>query len=172
MEIRRLKRADEQAFFKEQEAYVAERAINPDLEPFGLVTDFSAFIDDLRAEEEGLTDRPRTTCYYGFIDGEIVGHINCRWDLTPDLEAFGGHIGYMVVAKYRRQGVASQLLAYALGQYAGAGYERILLTARVTNQASRATIEKAGGRLEDERTDDKGQTFARYWIELGGKNGD
>lgn len=102
LEIRRLEPNDDQAFFEEQAAYVAERETNPDLEPFGLVTDFSSFLEDLRAEELGLTDRPWTTCYYGFIDGVIVGHINCRWELPPKLAEFGGHIGYMVVSKYRR----------------------------------------------------------------------
>lgn len=102
MEIRQLEPSDEQAFFAEQAAYVAERESNPDLEPFGLVTDFSGFLADLRAEEAGLTERPRTISYYGFIDGEIAGHINCRWELTPELADIGGHIGYMVVAKYRR----------------------------------------------------------------------
>lgn len=166
LEIRRLERHDEQAFFEEQAAYVAERETNPDLEPFGLVTDFSSFLEDLRAEEAGLTDRPRTTCYYGFIGDEIAGHINCRWELTPKLAEFGGHIGYMVVSHYRRQGVASQLLAHALDQYRQSGYERVLLTARETNIASRATIERAGGVLEDYRTNDLGQKMARYWIRL------
>lgn len=72
----------------------------------------------------------------------------------------------MVVTKYRRQGVASQLLTYALEQYRQAGYERVLLTARETNVASRATIERAGGVLEDYRTNDLGQKMARYWIRL------
>lgn len=151
-------------FFEEQAAYVAEREVNPDLDPFGLVTDFSSFLDKLRAEELGLTDRPWTACYYGFIDGVIVGHINCRWELTPKLAEFGGHIGYRVVSKYRRQGVASQLLAHALNQYRQAGYERVLLTAKETNVVSCATIERAGGVLEDYRTTDLGQKMARYWI--------
>lgn len=144
IEIRQLRAADEQAFFAEQAAYLAERDGNPDLEPFGVVTDFLAFLADLIAEEAGLSDKPRTTVYYGFLNGVIVGHINCRWALTKELADFGGHIGYMVVAEYRRQGVASQLLAYALDQYRQAGYDRVLLTAKETNLASRATIERAG----------------------------
>lgn len=166
--IRRLTTTDEAAFFAEQAAYVAEHAINPDLEPFGLVTDFTDFLADLEAEEAGKSHKPRTTVYYGFIGADIVGHINCRWELTPELRDFGGHIGYMVVAKYRRQGVASQLLAYALDQYRQAGYEKVLLTARTDNLASRATIERFGGVLEDYRLNPVGQWMARYWIDLAG----
>lgn len=94
-----------------------------------------------------------------------------------DLERFGGHIGYVTRPDYRRQGIMTELLLFALECYRKRGILRVLITANRYNIASRRTIEKVGGILEDivqvpmdyNVSSMVGQELARYWINLGEK---
>ncbi|HEL0462825.1 TPA: GNAT family N-acetyltransferase [Streptococcus equi subsp. zooepidemicus] len=147
------------------------------------VEDFAAFVEQSRRFEV-QTDHPdwsTSTNYYYFLDGQLVARIGCRWQLEKgDLATVGGHIGYVTRTDYRGQGIMTALLAFALEQYQKRGIKRVLITANKDNIASRKTIEKAGGILEDiiQVADDyptkrmAGQAIARYWIDLGGRDSD
>lgn len=66
----------------------------------------------------------------------------------------------------RRQGGMSTLLSYACDCYKERGINRLFITALEYNLPSRATIEKAGGVLQDITDLEQGQRLARYWIDL------
>jgi len=93
---------------------------------------------------------------------EVVGHLALRHELNDWLLQFGGHIGYSVRPSRRREGHAGRALALALDEARGLGLARVLVTCDEDNEASRRTIERNGGVLEDVRSGKR-----RYWIDLG-----
>jgi predicted acetyltransferase len=92
-------------------------------------------------------------------DGRVVGTIAVRHSLTPSLLAEGGHIGYAVSPRFRRQGVARAALGLGLRLAGSRGIDRVLVTCDVANVASARTIASCGGVLEDER-----DGILRHWI--------
>jgi predicted acetyltransferase len=127
---------------------------------------FAAYTAALRADALEETERPRgwvpaTTLWW--VDGtEYLGRLAIRHRLTPLLLEVGGHIGYDVRPSARRLGHATAMLTAALPHARRLGIERALVTCDVDNVASRRTIEKNGGALEDERAGK-----LRYWVPTG-----
>lgn len=117
--------------------------------------DFGAFV----ARRRGVRQRwgvPCTTFWY--VAGErYLGTLILRHRLTPELAEFGGHIGYHVVAPWRRRGHATRMLAAGLVECRRLGLERVLLTCAADNEPSRRVIIANGG-VRDGRD--------RYWITL------
>src|ERR1700733_5370399 len=76
--------------------------------------DFAAFV----AARRGVQVRwgvPSTAFWY--VSGEYyLGTLVIRHQLTAELTQTGGHIGYHVVAPWRRQGHATRMLAAGLGE--------------------------------------------------------
>jgi predicted acetyltransferase len=107
-----------------------------------------------------------STFLFAFAGTSIVGRVSIRHALTPDLERVGGHIGYVVVPAYRRQGYATAILRQAL-QIARQklGLTRVLVTCDDDNVGSIKTIEKNGGVLESIVAGPDGdKPKRRYWI--------
>ena len=99
---------------------------------------------------------------YWYVAGEhYLGTLVIRPELTPELVADGGHIGFHVSPAWRRQGHATRMLAAGLAEAQQLGLTRVLLTCDPTNEASRKTIMANGGRLDETLG-----TELRYWIEL------
>jgi len=94
--------------------------------------------------------------------GEVVGFIATRHDLTAFLLETGGHVGYSVRPSRRGEGHAGRALLLALDHVTDLGLERVLITCDEDNEASRRTIESAGGVLEDVR-----ERTMRFWVGLG-----
>jgi len=103
-------------------------------------------------------------------DDKVVGIIDYRHPLTPFLLKYGGNIGYSILPCERRKGYASEMLKLLLPICRAYGEKRVLLTCDQTNLASRRTILKNGGILENQITDDAGLSscgvIERYWITL------
>lgn len=103
--------------------------------------------------------------YYWITDGddsapgEVVGFLNLRHTLNDFLLEEGGHVGYSIRPARRREGHAGRALALAVRRAGELGIDRVLVTCDDGNDASRRTIERSGGVLEDVRGIKR-----RYWI--------
>ena len=103
---------------------------------------------------------------YFYIEGDkIVGVINIRHCLNEFLLKRGGHIGYSVAPSQRKKGYATAMLKEAIGICKKWDIYPILITCNKENTASRKTIEKCGGKLENEYYDKESkETYLRFWI--------
>jgi predicted acetyltransferase len=121
--------------------------------------DFDTYVDELRRVrfKWGV---PYTTFWY--VSGEhYLGMLVIRHRLTPDLVEVGGHVGYHIVPRWRRQGHATRMLAAGLAECARLGLSRVLLTCASDNEASRRVIIANGGVPDGRR---RGED--RFWITL------
>ena len=123
----------------------------------------SADFDGFVAERVGVRERwgvPSTI--YWYVSGDYyLGTLVIRHRLTDELAQVGGHIGYHVVAPWRRQGHATRMLAAGLEQARLLGLDRVLLTCDSANVASRRVILSTGGQPDGQHAGED-----RYWIEL------
>jgi len=104
---------------------------------------------------------------YFLLEGErLLGAISIRPFLTPDYLQWAGHMGYGIRPAERRRGYAAKMLALALPLAKRCGIEKLLLVCDKDNLASAKTIQKNGGVLENELTEDDGNVIQRYWIDL------
>jgi predicted acetyltransferase len=133
--------------------------------------DFDAFVASQR-EVRVLWNVPTTTFWY--VCGEhYLGTLVVRHRLTDELAEAGGHVGYHVVAPWRRQGHATRMLAAGLLECENLGLDRVLLTCRPDNEASRRVILANGG-IPDGGIPDGGipdghaRGEDRFWITLKG----
>jgi predicted acetyltransferase len=105
--------------------------------------------------------------YWLLSDEEVLlGEIRIRHRLTPALEDYGGHIGYMVRPGERRKGYATRMLAMAMEKARVLGLPKVLVTCEPENIASVRVIRRNGGRLADEPAAKTGRVVSRYWIDL------
>jgi predicted acetyltransferase len=103
---------------------------------------------------------PSTVFWY--VSGEYyLGTLVVRHQLTAALAEAGGHIGYHVVAPWRRQGHATRMLAEGLQRCRELGLARVLLTCATDNEPSRRVILANGG-----EPDGQARGEDRFWISL------
>jgi len=105
--------------------------------------DFDGFVAERRGVRT-LWDVPSTTFWY--VAGEhYLGTLVIRHQLTDALAEAGGHVGYHVVAPWRRQGHATRMLSLGLAECRALGLDRVLLTCGPRNEASARVIRANGG---------------------------
>ena len=159
---------------EEEEFLRAHRATSPGTPNFLHAYEegmrFSRYLEVLEQQARGEHLPPGhvpSTFLFAFARTRIVGRVSIRHTLTPDLERLGGHIGYVVVPEFRRQGCATAMLARALlFAREHLGLTRVLLTCDDDNVGSIRTIEKNGGVLENVVTaPDLATPKRRYWID-------
>jgi predicted acetyltransferase len=109
---------------------------------------------------------PQTTFLLVDKDNQIVGMSRLRHTLNENLLHHGGHIGYFISQAYRGKGYGAKILDLTLQEAKKLNINQILITVQSYNSASIRVIEKNGGILEDERLDEDGNPFKRYWINL------
>jgi|SRR5580700_6014231 predicted acetyltransferase len=118
-----------------------------------------------------VADRQGTPIWWGvptsifwWVSGtEYLGEIVIRHELTPDLLASGGHIGYDVATPWRRQGHGTRMLAAGLDECRRLGLRRVLLTIGTENEASRRVCLANGGIHAGQAGGED-----RFWISLDG----
>ena len=101
--------------------------------------------------------------YFIESGGRLLGDLFIRHRLSPQLEKFGGHVGYKVRPSERNRGVATTALGLALEKLAGMNVGHALLTCGETNAASARVIEKCGGIRIDNSETEYG-IHRRYWV--------
>lgn len=100
-------------------------------------------------------------------DGVVVGCIELRHTLNEPLAVIGGHIGFSVIPEERRKGYATKMLKQVLAVAKKTGIDKVLLTCDTDNVASCKTVEKCGGKKEQEDAFVlDGEPYYKYWIVL------
>lgn len=132
---------------------------------------FDEFISRLRGYKEGrnLPNGFVPESVFWLIDdeGEFIGRVSIRHELTERLREIGGHIGYEIRPSKRRQGYGTLILSLALNEARSLGLRRALITCDETNVGSRKIIEYNGGVLENKVSQGEGKpNKLRFWIEL------
>jgi predicted acetyltransferase len=162
---------------EEDEFVRAHRATTPEVPHFlhyyqeGM--SFGRYLEVLDEQEQGvnlLPDHVPSTFLFAFKGQRIVGRVSIRHMLNDFLLRVGGHIGYVVVPQFRRQGHATAILRLGLHiAHEKLGIRRVLVTCDDDNVGSIRTIENNGGILEDVITGlDLDKPKRRYWISARG----
>ena len=159
---------------EEDEFLRAHRATTPEVPYFlhyyeeGMP--FTRYLEVLAEQERGVNLPPNhvpSTFLFAFKGKRIAGRVSIRHMLNEFLKRVGGHIGYVVVPEFRRQGHATVILRLALRiAHEQLGIDRVLATCDDDNVGSIRTIERNGGILEDVVSGpDLEKPKRRYWIE-------
>lgn len=100
-------------------------------------------------------------------DDKIIGMINIRYDLTPEMMEFGGHIGYGIRPTERRKGYNKINLYLGLLRAKELGLEHVMLDCTTENIGSNATIKALGGVLTRTAIDPWDEMLTNvYWIDV------
>lgn len=100
-------------------------------------------------------------------DKKMVGTIQVRYDLTPEMLEFGGHIGYGIRPTERRKGYNKINLYLGLLKAQELGLEKVMLDCTVENIGSNHTIQALGGVLTNTAIDPTDDTLTNvYWIDV------
>jgi hypothetical protein len=79
---------------------------------------FPRYLQVLAEQEQGTNplspQHVPSTFLFAFVGTRIVGRVSIRHSLNQFLEREGGHIGYVVVPEFRRQGYATTILRLAI----------------------------------------------------------
>ncbi len=122
-----------------------------------------------RARGVGLPSQNHvpSTFLFAFAGARIVGRTSIRHSLNEILLRVGGHIGFVVVPEFRRQGYATTILRLSMDIARDhLGIERVLVTCDDDNIGSIRAIEKNGGVLENVVVAPDLETpKRRYWID-------
>lgn len=132
--------------------------------------DFAAYASRLAAQEQGrelAEGFVPHTFLVAEAEGELIGRISLRHELTPMLASIGGHVGYAVRPGFRRRGLAGALLRGVLPLAARHGLDAVLVTCDDSNVASRRVIEDAGGVPDGAVELVPGHSKLRYWVPTG-----
>lgn len=99
-------------------------------------------------------------------DHKIIGSMQLRHSLTPELEKHGGHIGYSVRPTERGKGYGAQQLRLILDVACHMNIPRVMISCNKDNVASSKTALSCGGVLTSESVYE-GKEQLVYWIEQG-----
>ncbi len=100
-------------------------------------------------------------------DNKLIGMLQIRHILSDFLLNYGGHIGDSIAVSERNKGYGKKILALGLQKCKELGIEKVLITCKDTNPASRKCIIHNGGKYEDTRKIvDQDINIERYWITL------
>ncbi|WP_404332152.1 GNAT family N-acetyltransferase [Mesobacillus maritimus] len=134
------------------------------------IDDYTKWLKNVIAQEKGdqlPPNRVPATQFLSIENGKVIGLLNIRHRLTPELLWESGHIGYSIHPDDRRKGYATEQLRLGLGEAKRLGLEKVLVTCDKANLASAKTIQKVGGVLENEVvSSDTNEIVQRYWIEI------
>ena len=112
------------------------------------LTIFQDFVDQERGI--GLPEGYVAHSTFWLVDGsEYVGTGHIRHRLTEALEAFGGHIGYVIRPSRWNMGYGTIQLSFLLKKACAMGIDPALMTCDLDNPASQRVMVKNGANLID-----------------------
>ena len=134
--------------------------------------DFSSYLERVETYKNWSTvpsGKVPSTFLIAVIDGKVAGRLSIRHELNEWLALVGGHIGYGVAREFRGQGVATYMLRHGLTFLAELGVDRCFISCLPHNDASRRTIESAGGEFAGlvAHPYEEGAEYRTYWIPTG-----
>ncbi|HDR7620704.1 TPA: GNAT family N-acetyltransferase [Bacillus mycoides] len=128
------------------------------------------WFEKVSTQEEGKnlpSNRVPSSQFVSVENGKIIGFVNIRHRLNPELLWESGHIGYSVHPNKRHQGYATEQLQLSLAEAQKFGLKKVLITCDKANVGSAKTIQKVGGVLENEVvSSNSGEIVQRYWVEI------
>lgn len=109
-----------------------------------------------------------STLFFGFVDHKIVGRLSLRHRLNEHLESIGGHIGYLTLTPFRKQGYAGEMLRQSFSTCKTIGLKKVLITCDDDNVGSIAVIENNKGKPDPQnfKVQTEGKLKRRYWIQI------
>jgi len=108
-----------------------------------------------------------TTFWLVRDDQMILGESRLRHALTPALEAFGVHIGYVIRTSQRRKGYGTLILKLTLEIASAIGIQRVRVKCDTDNIGFALIIERNGGILSGYSVNPRnGKRISQYWIEV------
>lgn len=121
----------------------------------------------LSIEKDKLRHNVHASTFFSVrkTDDRIIGSIQLRHSLTPELEKHGGHIGYGIRPSERRKGYGKQQLLLVLDEARNLKLPRVMITCDEDNTASKKTAISCGGILAGEHIYE-GKAHQIYWIDL------
>nr|WP_114744833.1 GNAT family N-acetyltransferase [Falsibacillus pallidus] len=124
-------------------------------------------VENQEKEDNLPQHRVPSTQFMSIVEGKLIGLINIRHRLTPELLKENGHIGYSIHPDERQKGYATEQLSLCLEEARKLGLEKVLVSCDKPNIASAKTIQKVGGIFENEvKSLYSDEIVQRYWIEL------
>lgn len=134
---------------------------------FDPLTCWGEWVDLMDRHRRGIDltgNRVRGAFLAADVDGQLVGCASIRFELNEFLAARGGHIGYAVIARFRRKGYATAILNESIKIARSEGVGALLVACDNDNPGSARVIERCGGVLERIAIAEDGTPFRRYWI--------
>lgn len=127
---------------------------------------FDIFVDNIEKVEESKTKVP-TSLYFLLDTTEniFIGAVIIRLALTKLLLERGGHIADGIRPSKRNKGYGNILVSLTVQKCKELGIKEILMVCDKENIASKKTIIKNNGVLENEITIDN-KIIERYWIKI------
>lgn len=121
----------------------------------------------LSIEKDRLKNNVHASQFFSVrkTDNKIIGSIQLRHSLTPELEKHGGHIGYAVRPTERRKGYGKQQLSLVLDAAKDMRIPKVMISCDKDNAASIKTAVSCGGVLTSENIYE-GKEQQIYWINL------
>lgn len=109
----------------------------------------------------------KTLLFIRESDKKIIGVLNLRWNLPPNMFEFGGHIGYSIRPTERRKGYNKIQLYMGLIEAKKIGLDRVMLDCNINNIGSDKTLKALGGVLERTGIDPSdGNLTNVYWFNV------
>lgn len=129
--------------------------------------DFEYYLEHLEIKEAKDEKVPNSVFFLLDVDRNILlGAVDIRHYLNDYLLQYAGHIGDGIRPSERRKGYATEMIRLSLIECKKLGINNVLMVCDKSNVASRKTIIKNGGILENEFLDEDGEVQQRFWIKL------
>lgn len=121
----------------------------------------------LSIEKDKLRNNVHASTFFSIrkTDNKIIGSVQLRHFLTPDLEKHGGHIGYGIRPSERRKSYGKQQLLLAFDVARNMKIPKVMILCDKDNIPSNKTALSCGGVLTCENIY-KGKEQQIYWIDL------